>query len=421
VTIERTEVPPFVREPNGPTLNEVLPFVQIGTGAGNEEAVASMADFVLDRAAQTAEIARFAKEAAQGKKGQEAIRAVYERVMASVKGADALLTARAAATLAQGRGSRLVLLKAALTSLGIQSRFALARPFTSDPASYRFPAVPEQYGYALLQVLGPDGELYLDPSIRFAPFGRLPEALAGQPAAIFPEPGEPVRFVVLPKAGEQDKKRVSLALRLDASGTLEGEAEEIFEGFDAAATREALEKMSPEQRKQVIESGAAQTFDGATLKSFAIEAQESSGAPVVLRYAFAAPLFGRPEGNRLVVHKPLFPAKLSRRYLTLSERSTPLLIPAAEQVELQVKLQAPEGMRLSGPMQPERIETPFGRFVRVEERAGAGLMLKETLSIPMTRIPADKYRAFGEMVAAIDRAQERELTFERAAEAALVR
>jgi hypothetical protein len=133
--------PPFLPEPDSaPSVNEYLPFVSVGAGAtGQDGLMAAYADALLDHARITREVEAFARAAGQGRSGSALVAAVYSAVMARLTGRDEGLGTPAAASLAQERGSRMWLLKAALESLGVEARVALVRPFSADPGSYRFP------------------------------------------------------------------------------------------------------------------------------------------------------------------------------------------------------------------------------------------------------------------------------------------
>jgi hypothetical protein len=138
---EEKHVAPFIPEPDGPpSPNEFLPFVSVGAGStGNEVMVTQYADAYLERGQLNYEIEQFAKDAAQGKSGREAARAIYSAVMQRLSGTDGGLGQSASASVAQDRGSRLWALKAGLEAIGIPARIAAVRTFGVDPAPYRFP------------------------------------------------------------------------------------------------------------------------------------------------------------------------------------------------------------------------------------------------------------------------------------------
>ncbi len=414
VHFEARDVPTFVREPSGPPLEEVLPFAQVGAGAGLDEAMASIGDFLLEKSRPTAEVAAFARAAAHGLTGAAAAAAVYAKVMEEVKGAEGPLTTRAAATLAQGRGSRLMLLKSALKALGIASRIALVRPFTADPSPYRF-ALADLYGYAALQILLPGGPVLAAPALRFAPFGRISPQAEGMSAVLLPEVGERTQRFIAPGSGAAEGKEVSLRLGLSADGTLSGEGEEKYQGLEAAYLKAGLERLSQDQRRQAIEAAIARTFDSAALSNFSIDEKDEPGAPVAIRYQFKAPGFARAEGERLLASNGLYPANLARRFLALFERKTPLLVPGPEKLQLVAQIALPEGMALAGAPLAVRLDTPFGRYERSEQKEPGKLVLQEQLEVKMARIAPDEYGAFGDFVSSVDKAQAREWVFERPA------
>ncbi len=411
VVIERRGMPPFIREPGATSLDEVMPFVQIGTGAGTAEMLAGFGDFLLDRTRLTPELVKFAKDAAQGLTGEAAVRAVYEKVMTEIKGQEGSLTSTAAGTLAQGRGSRTLLLKAAFDALGIRCRLLLVRPFSADPAKYRFPAA-ELYGYPALRVELAKGAIDLNPGVRFAPFGVLSPAAQQQEAALLPEPGETVQMTRTGGDRSIEPKLVRLSLSLSEDGTLSGEGEETYQGLDAAYLRQGLERLDSDQRRQAIEASIGRNFANAALAEFSIDAPEKSGAPVALRYRFTAYGAGRLEGGRLALPNGLFPVHLGRRFLALSERKLPMLVSDPDRLELTATIALPKGFALAGPPQAAKIDSPFGAFEHQETSAPGLLTVRETLSTPMQRVAPEQYPAFGQFASSVDQAQTRPLVFE---------
>ncbi|HZH02303.1 MAG TPA: DUF3857 domain-containing protein, partial [Myxococcaceae bacterium] len=265
-------VPPFVPEPNAPpSPNEYLPFVSIGAKAqGNEGLLREYADDTLDGGQRTFEVEQFARAAAGNKKGKEAVRALYAAVMERLSGRDAGLGLPAAASLAQDRGSRLWALKAGLEVLGVPTRIAAVRTFAVDPAPYRFPN-EALFTYVCLRAQVGGEEVWLDPLVRFAPFGELPEPARGREAYLLPEPGHPLKKVKTPSGSAIPLKQVALALTLSETGTLSGSGEEAYSGFEAAQLGEALDALSPEQRTQALQSALTQYFGGATLSQLNVD------------------------------------------------------------------------------------------------------------------------------------------------------
>jgi tetratricopeptide (TPR) repeat protein len=410
---EARRVPPFIAEPDAPQSgNEYLPFVIVGAGAtGNEGLVRIYADVFRERWQRTADVEAFARKAAEGKQGLDAVKALHAAVMQRFIGRDSGLGQSASSTVSQDRGSRLMVMKAGLDTLGIPSRIAAIRTFNTDPAPYLFPQ-DSLLPFAALRVEVPGSEpVWVDTSVRFGPFGELPEsAMGGMEAYLLPESGRPLAKVQTPALKEAPGKQVRLSLKLTADGQLTGQGEETYLGFEAAQIAEAFSQLSAESRNQALQGAVARYFGGASLSSVKLEHQELVGAPFVLRYEFTVPRFGRMEGDKRMALGPLtFPAQLGRRYVQLSTRTTPLYIDNTEASRTQVTLELPGGWKLADPQASLNVDNAFGKFTRSEKQDGKTLTINESLRLPRTRVAPRQYEQFSGFTGDVDLIQTREL------------
>jgi hypothetical protein len=405
-------LPPFLVEPQSPpSANEYLPFVSVGAGTtGNERLLSAYADAFLDRGQLSPELEQFSRETARGRSEREKVQALYEAVMARVRGRDAGLSASASATLAQGRGSRLWLLKAALEAQGIPARLAAVRTFSVDPASYLFPN-EALFPYLCVVVTLSSGEtLWLDTATRWAPFGELPENAQGdREAYLLPEPGRPLQAVKTPRQKPGPGKEITLQLQVDAAGNLEGEGVEVFRGYEAASLSEALEAWSEEQRQQAMQGALSRYFRSAELSKLSVELPQKSGAPLLVRYHFRAPGFARVEGKTLTLGPVTFPSQLGRRYVQLSSRKTPLFLDSTEKSRTRVTVTLPKGYRLNEPLPSTKVVGPFGACLRTEKATDARLEIEEDVRLEMARIAPAQYGAFSQFAAEVDLLQSRDL------------
>ncbi len=411
-THEVKKVPPFIPEPDSPpSVREYLPFVVVGAGTtGNDRLVAVYSDAFLDNGALNWELEAFARTAAEGKKGLEAVKALYAAVMKTFSGRDAGLTQSAASSVAQDRGSRLWVLKAGLEALGIPARIAAVRTFSSDPAEYLFPEEALLPYLAVRAEVPGEGPVWLDTTTRYAPFGELPEAALGEREAyVLPEPGRPLEKVKTPPLKQQPSKVVKLALEVDAKGLLTAKAEELYTGFQAAQLAEAFESISGERRKQALQGAVGRYFRGAELTELKVERAEEVGAPFSVHYAFKAPGFARTDGNKLVLPPLTMPAMLGRQYVQISTRTTPLYLESNEESRVRVTLTMPQGYRLADAQAQLKAESPFGRLQRTEKQEGRTLTLEETLRVERARIPVKKYEDFAHFAGEVDLIQSRDL------------
>jgi hypothetical protein len=410
---EEKRVPPYIPEPNGPPSgNEWLPFVTLGAGAtSNRGLVEAYADLFLDKGQVTLEVERFAAEAAAGKAGREAVQALDAAVRKKLSGRDAGLSMSAASSVAQDRGSRTWLLYASLKALGFDARLAAVRTFQADPAAYVFPA-ENLLPYVCVVAALPDGtRIWMDPLVRNAPFGELPEAASGgREAFLFPEPGKPLEVLQTPPRRERPAKRVTLQVTLSEAGVLEGSGEELYDGFDAAQLAEALESISEDQRDQALQAALSRYFGGAELTGLTVKVEKEGGAKVSVGYRFKAPRFGRLETEaRMVVSAFTFPAFLGRRFLQLGARRTALFIDSSESSLTSVQVTLPAGWALEGPLANAKVDSPWGSFRRDEKQAGATLSVEEDFRLFMSRVPAKEYERFGLFAGEVDLLQQRDV------------
>ncbi len=409
---EARHVPPFIPEPDSPwSSNEYLPFVIVGAGTtGNERVVSLYADAFYDRARQDSEVEAFARKAVGDKKGLEAVKALHAAVMQRIPGRDVGLAQSAISTLAQDRGSRLMLLKAALESLGIPARLTVVRTFATDPAPYLFPT-ESLLPYVCLRVEVPGEEpAWVDTTVRFAPFGELPENSMGElNAYLLPEPGRPTVQLKTPPLDDKANKQVELKMELKPDGTLTAHGEEVYSGFTGAQLAEAFDALSAENRRQALQGAVTRYFGGAELTTVKLDHPEQVGAPFILTYDFNVPRFARIEEKRMVLGPVTFPAMLGRRYVQLSSRAAPLFLEDSEASNTQVTLTLPEGWKLQDPQPSLKVNSRFGRFVRSEKQEGRGVTFLEGLRLPRNRIYPKDYDAFAQFAGDVDLIQTRDL------------
>ena len=340
---------------------------------------------------------------------------VHEAIMERLSGRDSGLTQSASPSIAEGRGSRLWALKASLEALGFPARIAVVRSFAADPAAYLFPSEGLLPYVCVFAALPGGEELWLDTSVRFGPYGALPEQAMGRREAwLLPEPGRPLARSKTPPARADPGKEVKLALKLTANGDLAGSAEEVYHGFDAAQLGEALESLSLTQRNQALQTALSRNYPGAELASFTAEIRRQVGAPVAIRYTFIASRYARAEGSqKLILPTLTFPVHLGQRFVQVSSRQTPLFIDGTERQHTVAVLELPTGFSLSAPLARAESKSPYGAFVRSEKLEAGRVTIQEEYLLQMARIPVDKYDGFARFAGEVDLLQARDLVLEK--------
>ncbi|HVG58397.1 MAG TPA: tetratricopeptide repeat protein [Hyalangium sp.] len=410
---EARHVPPFIPEPETPwSSNEYLPFVIVGAGTTGFDRLAMWyGDAFHERFRRNAEIEEFARKVAEGKTGLEVVKALHSAIAKRIPGRDVGVMQTATSTLAQDRGSRLMLLKASLESLGITARLAEVRTFSSDPAPYLFPNDQLLLSYSGLRVELPGEEpLWVDTSVRFGPFGMLPENPLGErDVYLLPEPGRPMVKLKTPPWEERAHKKTHLKLELKPDGSLEAEGEETYQGFVGANLADNFDALGAERTKEALQTAVTRYFGLAELTWYQLDHPEEVGVPFILRYKFLVPNFARIDQKRMVLGPVTFPSQLGRRYVQLSSRDTPLFIDETEASNTIVELTLPSGWRLQDPQPSLKVNNRFGRFGRSEEQKGNVLTIIEALRMPRTRVMPQDYNTFARFAGDVDLIQLRDL------------
>ncbi|HET7826414.1 MAG TPA: tetratricopeptide repeat protein [Anaeromyxobacter sp.] len=408
------DVPALVPEPGSPPVTELMPFLHVGVGGGLGALHDALADAVADRARPTQEVRALAiairAEAGLGADARALVRAAYAHVARNVLGGQGgPFGEEGSVALSRGRGSRILALKALLGALGVRSRIAMARPFGSDPSSWRFPA-PGLYSYALLRVEAGAETLWLDPGLRLAPFATIPSAVCDVEALVLPEPGEKAEVVRTPaRTRVEDRREVSVRIALQADGSAEVEGEDRYHGASGAAAKSSVERLDASGRRQVIEAMLARSFRGVALSEATMLGEADPEAPLVVRWRGRVERLARPAGTGpdagLVLDAPVLPSRLGARFVQVAARTAPLLLATPERVVQRIEIRAPEGFSTAAAA-PRSIESPFGAFSRTEKVEGNALVREDRLELSRGRIAPDRYGEFAGFAAAVDAAEE---------------
>ena len=413
---ERTAIPALVPEPGASPPTEYLPFLHVGVGAGRDALQRQMSEAVADRTRPTEELRALAAQirTAAGPTATPAdlVRTAYARVAKQVLGTGGGLADDASEVLSRGRGSRLVVLKAVLDGLGMRSRFALVRPFTADPAPYRFPG-HGLYSQLILRVEAGGETFWLDPSMRQAPFGLLQPSALDSEALVLAAPGEPLEVVRTPARGLVEDGRdvaVRIALAPDASAEISGT--DTYRGALAAGAKAAVERLDPASRRQAVEAMLARSFRGLAVSEAAFEGEEDPQAPLVIRWKGTARDVMRATAAGAVLDGSPFAARLGARFVQVAARTTPLLVGQPERSTLRVEVVPPPGL-IARPEPGDTLATPFGTYTRSDHVEGLALVREERLVLERGRIAPGRYTDFASFAASVDAVQERPLALTR--------
>jgi tetratricopeptide (TPR) repeat protein len=403
---------PFLREPQATQDLENLPWLEAGTGAGQEALVNQLADWLPLRGRVTPGVTSFMRGVAANGTPRQRIQTIIDRIRDQVRGESSSMDLgdSAATILTRGRGNRLLALKACLDAAGIPSHFVIARPYSEYPREFRFPH-GNVYHAAVLRIEPTGAEpIWFDFSLRQAPLDRLPAVLSGQDAFVVPNnAGESVQRIKLPLVDPAgDRTETDMKFEVDAAGTLTGTITQAAYGFDAAGLRWRLEQVNATEVRKQQERGLGNTFRGVTLTDFAIQDSGDPATPVVARSVIRVPSFtDRGNGSTgLLANFGLL--HLGPRFVRLAERKTPLLLAADDLSRTHVTVKLPSGAHVQPPA-PMDMETPFGHYAATWKLDGGALKMDEEFLLHRGRLSPEQYLAFKSFAVSVDAAQTREI------------
>ncbi|HEY2829521.1 MAG TPA: DUF3857 and transglutaminase domain-containing protein [Thermoanaerobaculia bacterium] len=307
------DVPAVEKEPRMPPVNAVAGRVGVSIGASTVQTWSGIAQW-FSRLAEGRSVpspvmeAKVAEIAPASKPPLERIRAIAEYVQHDVRyvaieiGIGGYQPHPAADVYKKQFGDckdKVTLLRAMLRAAGFESYYVIVNADRGvvDPAF----ATPYTFNHAIIAIRVPSAEglyttldregagklLFFDPTSTSTPFGTLPASEQnGRGLLVLDNGGELVTLPAAPPEASQLRRRARL--RLDASGVLSGDVEEVRSGNMAAEIRQILEPLNAAERERWVDTAVGAHLVQANVENLSIENVDRSTADVVIRYHLVA-------------------------------------------------------------------------------------------------------------------------------------
>jgi hypothetical protein len=248
--------------------------------------------------------------------------------------------------------------------------------------------------------------LFFDPTNEKIPFGNIPGYLqANYGLLVTPDGGELVQLPV--QTPSMNGIRRIGRLTLSASGTLQGNVDEMHVGDRASSQRSFLasvQKSSDEIKP--IERLLADSLSTYQLTGAMIANVKEKDTPFVWRYSFQAPNYAKNAGNLLLVRPRVLGRKASALLETPEPRRYPIEFEGPEEDRDIFEITLPPGYVVDDLPPATDADFGFASYHAKTEVRGNVLRYKRTFEVKELSVPASKagdLRKFYRIIASDER------------------
>jgi hypothetical protein len=212
------------------------------------------------------------------------------------------------------------------------------KPDTSLPS-------PLEFDHVIVSAPGiGSGDMWLDATDKGCPFGELPWYDQGLPVLIVQKDGKAELATTPCVTFEHNATEMEWSIRLDTAGNAVVEGRSLCTGAAAAALRNDLIRMAPEDRRSWFEIYLAKQCSGTRLDSFAVAGLPPSGDSLSFIYSFTARKFAERNSRHLILH-PWSVAMLDLPdYFRARERTHPLRFQFGERTRARITILLPDNV-----------------------------------------------------------------------------
>ncbi len=388
--------PQVFPEPSAVPATEWIPSVRVSSGITIE----AWSRFIADRMARLSRGSPELRGVAEGiaKRAGRDRSAWPEAIVAWVRQhvePEVDYGVSATVTLARHRGNRAVLILALARSLGVPADLVLARSLLQAEADAPM-SLPDLDDFRELMVRFPgrEGDAFVDPQIRRAPFAYLMPGYDGAPAVVVG-----TRQVVKAVSGVKNSRSVTLRARLESDGAAKVAVTEQLSGWPAVEWTELLDRAGKDRsklRQEFEQNWLGQQFPGARLDTLSVE-EGAGSAGARVSYTFRSARMAARQGGVLRLRPEFFEAQPGRRFGTEPQRKTALLLGYDIPLELDAEIALPSGAKVLDVGQGGDVRIGGARFIEQRRVNKAGdnseiISLRRRSRLPIMRVLPSQYR-----------------------------
>ena len=316
----------------------------------------------------------------------------------------------ATVTLARHRGNRAALILALARSLGVSADLVVARSLLQAEATSPITALElDDFREFLVRFPSADGDRFVDPQLRRAPFAYLLPAFDGAPAVVLG-----THQVVKAVSGVKDSRSVTLRAQLASDGGAKVAVTEQLSGWPAIEWTELLDRAGKDRTKlrQAFEQNwLGNHFPGAELDTLTVEPGNSS---TQVRYTFKSARMAARQGSVLRLHPVFFQSQPGRRFGTEPQRKTALMLGFDVPLDLDAEIALPSGAKVIDAGQGGEVIAGGARFfekrqVNTAVDNSVSIILRRQSRLPILRVLPSEYQDVAAKLRAVDPVEQGEI------------
>jgi len=249
-------------------------------------------------------------------------------------------------------------------------------------ASYSKP-LPAMYEHPKLGHL-----LIFDPTNEFVPFGQIPPYEQDNYGLLVGEQGgELIHMPLSPPESNGINRTAKLKLLPD--GTLQGDVEETYVGFNAMLGRMYLQNESETERKKTIERVVGSSLGNFQLDHYELVNAGDIDQDLIIRFKFSAAHYAKSAGSMMLV-RPRVVGELAGAWDPNKPRhyAYDFRAPFLDRDNIEISL--PEGFTVDELPDPAKATFPFAEYVSKTENSGSVLKYTREYKITATQVSMDQ-------------------------------
>lgn len=232
--------------------------------------------------------------------------------------------------------------------------------------------------------------LIFDPTNEWVPFGQLPYYEQDNYALLVTDDGG--EFIHLPVGSpELNELKLNAKLKLMPDGSLQGQIEEVFSGYQAMMERAYLQEETQRDRKRMIEHFLGSNVGNFQLDGLEIVNEAEIDKDLILKYKFTADHYAKSAGPLLLV-RPRVVGESAGYFDATKPRHYPYEFRAPFVQSDTVEITLPEGFKVDELPDPADAHLPFAQYVSKTESSGNVLKYTREYKMTTTLVPVDSFK-----------------------------